>query len=610
MDSAPVVSPFIRFAPDPGFFRYMPDRAERVIAFIERFCVHTKGRFAGQPFILTTWQKDKIIRPLYGTVQWDDQLGQWRRQHAIAWLEMARKQGKSQLLSALGLYHLLADGEESAEVYGVAADRDQAALVFNVAKRMVELSPFLRKHVEIIDSKKRLVYARTNSFYQVLPGDAAGALGVNASAVLFDEVLTQRDRHLWDAMRQSFGTRVQPLMIAATTAAYTSAAFALAEHEHSLRVQADPSIDPARFVFARNLAPDWDYRNEGFPPCQVALIAALSPEFAAAHPMRCPEHGNACGGPEGTGWYYAAPGLGDFFSIETMRAELREVENRPAALQAFRVFRLNQWQSQAERWLDMSTWDANGLPKFAADDLAGRACVGALDLASVQDFTAWVLLFSGSPTDPDAPGFTVLPHFFVPRHAVDARAPMADRFAEWERAGFLTVTAGQTTDYNAILARIAADAERFRVRMVGYDPWNATHLVSLLDERGQATVKVPQSAARLNDPTKLLESLLAERQLWHGGHPVLRWMADNVELEVTAEGHVRPSKRKSGEKIDGIAATVSALFVASIPEVADGPVEFVDLSAVDVTADGLAAALADLDDADGLAEFLGAWGDD
>lgn len=586
MDALPV-SPFIDFEPAPGFFRYHERRAEKVIAFIQEHCKHTKGRFAGEAFILTDWQKDKIIRPLYGTMQYDTQLGEYRRQFAIAWLEMARKQGKSELLSALALYHLVADGEESAEVYGVAADRDQASLVFNVAKRMVQLSPLLSKHIEIVDSRKRLVYARTNSFYQVLPGDAAGALGVNASAVLFDEVLTQRDRHLWDAMRQSFGTRVQPLMLAATTAAYTTAAFALAEHEHSLRVQENPALDPARFVFARNLPPDWDYRDEGAPPCKLKGDHA--------------KH-RACGGPEGTGWYYAAPALGDFFSIETMRAELREVESRPVALQAFRVFRLNQWVSQANRWLDMSVWDEGCYPAVTREALKGRECFGALDLASTQDFTAWVLIFPGSPTDPDAPGYTVLPHFWVPRAALAARAPMADRLTEWERAGHLTATAGPTTDYGSILERIEEDAGMFRIRAVGYDQWNATHLVGILEERGQATVKVPQTAARLNDPSKALETLLGERSLYHGGHPVLRWMADNVELDITGDGLIKPSKRKSGEKIDGIAALVTALFVALIPEMADGAVEFI---ALDGSAD-----LSALDGEDGLAAFLAEWGDD
>ncbi|MFD1083879.1 terminase large subunit [Micromonospora andamanensis] len=564
--------------PEPGLFRYDETRAQRVINFIEKLIVHTKGRHAGAPFILTDWQKNEIIRPLYGTVAYDDQYDEWVRQYRIAWLEMARKNGKSEILSALALYHLVGDGEESAEVYSVAADRDQASLVYNTAKRMVELKPALAKHIEIIDSKKRLVYHRTNSFYAVLPGDAAGALGTNPSAVLFDEVLTQKDRHLWDSMRQGFGTRAEPLLLAATTAAYTTAAFALAEHEYGLRLTEQPELDPSRFVFIRGVPRDADWRDEGVPPC--------------------PEH------PRGTGWYLANPALGDFLNINSLRAEAKEAAEKPSAQNAFRVFRLNQWVSQAERWLDMAVWDANGAEAFTRDALKGRECFGALDLASTQDFTAWLLLFKGSPTDPSADGFTVLPHFFVPRPAVQARSNLRDRMEVWERQGFLTVTEGVTTDYGVILEHISRDAEAFRVRIIGYDPWNATHLIGLLEERGQLTVKVPQTAPRLNDPCKALESALAERRLWHGGNPVLRWMADNVELEITGDGLMKPSRKKSGEKIDGIAALVTALFCAAIPMEGEAEVSFIDLDNY-----GGEGGMSD-EETDALAEFLEAWNAD
>lgn len=525
--------------PADGVFRFDQRRADRVVRFVQRLIVHTKGRYARRPFVLAGWQANEIIRPLYGTVTYDDQHGEWVRQYRIAWLEMARKNGKSEILSALALFHLVGDGEESAEVYSVAADRDQASLVFNTAKRMVELSPVLSKSIEVIDSKKRLVHTKSNSVYAVLPGDAAGALGTNPSAVLFDEVLTQRDRHLWDSMRQGFGTRKEPLLIAATTAAYTSAQFALAEHEYGLRLVDKPELDPSRFVFIRGVPREADWRDEGKPPSS--------------------EH------PKGTGWYLANPALGDFLNINSLRAEAREAAEKPSAQNAFRVFRLNQWVSQADRWLDMAVWDANGDPAFGREDLRGRQCVAALDLASTQDFTAWVLLFPGSPTDATADGYTVLPHFFLPRPAVASRSAVKDRLELWERDGYLTVTEGPTTDYGVILEHITRDAEMFSIGLVGFDPWNATHLVSLIEDRGQATVKVPQTAPRLNDPCKTLESALAERQLWHGGNPVLRWMADNVELEVTGEGLMKPSKRRSGEKIDGIAALVTALFCTMVP---------------------------------------------
>jgi phage terminase large subunit-like protein len=155
------------------------------VNFIEKLTVHTKGRHAGHPFILDEWQKEEIVKPLFGTMMFDDQYNEYVRQARIAWLEMARKNGKSELLSAFALLGLVGDFEESAEVYSVAVDRDQAGMVYATAKRMVELNPILNARLEIIDSKKRIVDRKTNSFYQVLPGDAAGALGTNPSMVLF-----------------------------------------------------------------------------------------------------------------------------------------------------------------------------------------------------------------------------------------------------------------------------------------------------------------------------------------------------------------------------------------------------------------------------------------
>ncbi|XVU22528.1 terminase large subunit [Actinoplanes sp. CA-054009] len=474
---------------------------------------------------------------------------------------------------------MIADGEESAEVYSVAADRDQASLVYNTAKRMVELSPALSKVVEVVDSKKRLVYAKTNSFYAVLPGDAGGALGTNPSAVLFDEILTQKDRHLWDAMRQGFGTRREPLMIAATTAAYTTAAFALAEHEYGEMILRSPETDPSRFVFMRNVPKDWDWTDEGVPPSDE--------------------------NPKGTGWYLANPALGDFLNINNLRAEAKEAQSKPTAQNAFRVFRLNQWTSQAERWLDMHAWDVCGREPVTRDLLAGRECFGALDLASTSDFTAWILLFKGSPTDPTADGYTVLPHFFVPQTAITNRSAMRDHFEVWASQGYLTVTPGPVTDYEAIYSRVQEDASLFRIRMIGYDPWNATHLVSQLEEAGATCVKVPQTAARLNDPCKALETVIADRTFSHGGHPVLRWMADNVELDIQGDGLMKPSKKNSGEKIDGIAALVTAIFCDLIPYESEAPLEFYSFDDELMREEGLSGA-----DKDDFEEFMAAWSSD
>lgn len=540
---------------DSGLWRFDPDRADRTERFIERALVHTKGRHARKPFTLSTWQRDEIVRPLFGTVMWDAQLDQWVRQYRLAWIELGRKNGKSELLSGLALYMLLADGEESAEIYGAAKDRDQAALVFDVAKRMTELSPILSRMVEektlvVIDSRKRIINTQTNSVYQVIAADAGGNLGQNPHGILFDEVLTQPNRELWDALKTGMGARAQPLMIAATTAGTTGAAFCLEEHEFSDQVAADPELDPHRFVFMRNTPTEWPWEDEGRPADDTGQPA--------------------------TGWYLANPALGDFLSIATLRAEANEAKQRPSAQNAFRQFRLNQWVSQSNRWLDMNIWDANAGPMAPADlaeVMAGEVAYGGLDLASSEDFAAWCLVF---PADTRT---VVLWRFWVPQAAVE-RSRSRDRIDAWARQGHVTIVPGRTIRFDEIETAIHEDLEKYQVQMVGFDPWQSPQIVQRLEDAGMQCVKTPQTIMRLSAPTKEVERLLAERELTHGGNPVARWMADNVEAVIDGEGHIKPSKKKSADKIDGISALVNALFVALLAPEPDMTPEIFDLGSL------------------------------
>jgi len=522
------------------------ERAQRVRTFFEKVLVHPRDR---TPFILTDWQWSQIILPMFGTVHYDDHHADWVRQYNLAWIEIARKNGKSEFLAGVALYLLCADGQHMAEIYGAACDRDQAALVFNTAKAMVEASPTLSKRLKVIDSRKHIVYPATNSVYKVIPADAGGALGTNPSGIVFDEVLTQPNRELWDALKTGLGARKDAFMVAATTAAYTTAKFALEEHDYSARILANPDIDPQRFVFMRNTPKDWDWRDEGEP-------ALYGPDGEIIR--------------QATGWYWSNPALGDFLNINTLRAEAREAAEKPQAQNAFRVFRLNQWTSQASRWLDMTVWRENGKEKFDFDSdsrLIGRPAWYGLDVGSSKDFTAYVILFPGSPDDESAPGFTIIPRIYIPAAALERRSKMREEFRTWADAGLVRVTHGESTDYDAIERDILADGLLYPIRHVGFDPWQALHLSSHLEGHDISMVKIPQTLARLTTPSKRLEDTMVARQLRHGGHPVMEWFADNVEAEVSADGeYMKPSKKLSGEKIDGIAALINALYCSLIPE--------------------------------------------
>jgi phage terminase large subunit-like protein len=296
--------------------RFDEDRADRAQEFFEKLLVHTKSRWARRPFILAPFQRDDIIRPLFGTVTFDQDLEEWVRLYNLAWLEVARKNGKSELMAGIALLLTGADDEEGAEVYGVAKDTDQAGLVFNVAKRMLELSglggpprsglPFI-----IYAANRRIVYPATESFYRVIPADALGNLGQDPHGILFDEIIAQPDGGLWDALKTGFGSRGEPLMVAATTAGDDPTSFAQTEHDFSERVAADPAIAPRRFVYIRNVPKGADPRDE-------------------------------------SKWELGNPAIeGGFLRKQVLRDECHEAfgpKGNARAQRSFMQFRMNQWQ--------------------------------------------------------------------------------------------------------------------------------------------------------------------------------------------------------------------------------------------------------------------------
>jgi len=498
---------------------YDEARAERAVKFFENVLVHTKGRWARVSFRLTDWQANQIIRPLFGSLR-RDPAGEWVRQYRIAWLEMSRKNGKSEILAGIGLYLLTADGEEAAEVYGAAADRDQAALVFDVASRMVELSPVLRKQLKVVDSRKRIIDPRTASVYQVIAADHLGNLGQNPHGVLFDEVIAQPDGRLWDVLRTGMGARSQPLMVAATTAGNDPSSFAKAEHDYCLRVAEQPELDPARFVFARNTPADADPWDEA-------------------------------------GWPHANPAIDDFLDREQLRAEAREARNDPRKENAFRQYRLNQWVQQATRWIPLEQWDRLG-QIVNPERLTGRLCFGGLDLAATTDLAALAWLFPPVGEEPAQ----VLWRMWTPEAMVD----VLDRstgglFSAWCREGFVTVTEGDAIDYDVIHQQLARDAARYDVREIGVDRWNSQATFNFMGAAGLPGVALSQGYV-LSGAMKELEKLTRVGGLHHGGNPAARWCMGAAEVKRSTDDRiklVKPMRDAAGKRVDAVAALIMAL---------------------------------------------------
>ncbi|HKY51056.1 MAG TPA: terminase TerL endonuclease subunit [Candidatus Limnocylindria bacterium] len=508
-------------------------RATRAERFFERMLCHTKGRWAGQPFHLTDWQRDDLVRPLFGTVRYDEELDDWVRLYRVAWLELARKNGKSEFLAGCGLYLLIADGEAGAEIYGAAADRDQAAIVWEVAQRMVELSRYLSARLRIFKQSKRIVDERTGSYYRVLPADAAGNLGLNPHGILFDEVIAQPSRELWDALRTAAGARTQPLMIAATTAGNDPASFAAKEHAEMEKVADDPDRAPHTFVFMRNT----DAKADAFDEAN---------------------------------WSHANPALGEFLSAQALRDEAIEARNDPAKENAFRQFRLNQWVQQATRWMPLHLWDESSTevwpsPAHARSRLKGRRAWGGLDLSSVEDLTAWSLVVELDERGEDGqPRYGALWRFFCPEEQVrDLDRHTGGDFSVWVRQGWVTATEGNVIDYEAVLDAIAADAEDFRIVDISADRWMLEPVRQRIVERtGTEVFPIPQTFQGMGPAMKQLRALVRARRLEHGRNPVARWNVDSTEVKRDDAENVKPVKperKASGRRIDGTVALALAI---------------------------------------------------
>jgi phage terminase large subunit-like protein len=486
------------------------------VRFFEQLLRHPKGPQAGQPFRLQPWQRE-IVTQLFGTLDPRTGLRQYRR----AYVEVPRGNGKSTWAAGLALYLLLADNEPGAEIFSAAADREQARLVFDTAKAMVEDAPELRKRVKTY--RHSLVVEATRSVYRVLSAEAYSKHGLNPHGVIFDELHAQANRELYDVLNTALGKRAQPLMVMITTAGYDRESICWQQHEYARQVQAGIICDPTYLarIYAAPPAADW-----GDPAV----------------------------------WAAANPNWGVSVQPEFIAQEYAVAQATPAYQNTFRRLYLNQWTQQESRWLDMGAWDKCATP---LPDLTGRACYGGLDLASTTDIAALVLAFPAEPNEP----LWLLAHFWIPEESMVERE-RRDRapYATWVRQGLVTATPGNVIDYAFIRQSINALAGLYQVQEIAIDPWNATQLAVQLGEDGLTVVEMRQGFASMTGPSKELLRLVLAGKLAHGGNPVLRWMADNTAARQDPAGNVKPDKAKSTGRIDGIVASVMALARATLAQ--------------------------------------------
>ena len=517
--------PDFKYKPTPLMLptsRYDVRRADFAVNFISML-KHTTGEWYGKPFQLMPWQ-EQIIRDIFGIVGEDGY-----RQFRTAYVEVGKKNGKSELAAAIALYLLFADGEAGAEVYSCAADINQASIVFNTAKAMVEQCGDLAKLSKLVPSTKRIIFPHTNSFYRVLSSETKSKQGFNVSGLIFDELFAQQTRELFDTMTKYTGdARRQPLYFLITTAGRDKTSICYEIHQKAKAVMDGSKIDSSFYPAVFGIEEDDDWNDEAV-------------------------------------WRRVNPSIDVTIPFETVQAAYEQAKQNPAEEMHFRQFRLNEWCNADIRWMPMDKWDACG-EDIDFEEYEGRDCYCGLDLSSTGDLTALVLVFP--PVEVDTK-YTVMPFYWLPEDVIDLRTRRDHvPYAVWKKTGVFNTTEGNVVDYDYIVAFIAKLSERFRIREIAYDRYGAEKIRRDLEELGAehgfTVFPFGQGFISMSPPSKDFFQFVMEGKIRHGKHPVLDWNMGNVIVDQDAAGNIKPNKKKSTEKIDGVVALIMGLARATL----------------------------------------------
>lgn len=484
--------------------------ADRVVDFFARFLRHSKGKFAGQPFVLEDWQRERIVEPLFGWLR-DDGTRRFRR----AFIFMPKKNGKTTTAAGFSNYMLFGDGEQGAEVYNAATSQQQANICFNEAASMVRQSPMLHKRARIQDTLKRMIFDRTGSIYAAISAQHGTHEGYNIHFCVVDELHAHRNAALRDTLIYGGAARRQPLFLDITTAGvYDETAIGYIQYKYAKQLLEDQIVDPSFFAVLFEA-------NEGDDLEDPAT------------------------------WRKANPGLGTMINEESFAEECREAHQVPSKLAQWKRYRLNMWSNSAVAWLPLGDWDA-AQDDVTIEEMEGQDVFGGLDLASTKDLTAFVYGYQAENGD-----IRTRSHFWLPEMVLqDDQNPNVDLYRHWAESGHITLTPGNVTDYNYIYDELVALDERLAFSEVGYDPHQATYLVSKLLDKGVEMTEVRQSMRNLAPAAQHFENILIGRDFKHCGNPVQRLCAQNVSIKFDSNGNFRPVRDKAEKKIDGIVALV------------------------------------------------------
>lgn len=499
--------------------------ATKAIEFIEELLTHVEGVLAGKPFLLEDWQKG-FIGCLYG---WQklDHLGRQVRRYSEALLYVPRKNGKTPLAAAICNFELFCGGEKGAQIVSAAADVEQAALLYNQAQGQVRNEPELMNRAKIFAGRgqRAIVYEALGSSYKVISSDANTKHGGNLSLFIIDELHTQKNRELVDVLETSTASenRLQTLALNITTADFVQESICNEKLDYAHKV-CEGSIQASDFlpvIYEATIEDDW-----------------TDPDV----------------------WARVNPNLGVSVSRSYMERKCKKAQDIPSFENTFKRLHLNIQTEQDQRWIQMSMWDASA-GTVDVKSLLGRECFGGLDLSTTTDLSSFALIFKNDDASCD-----LLVWFWCPSANLQKRETTGVPYTAWARDGYITPTDGDVIDYDIIRKDINDIGDLYSIQEIGVDPWNATQISQHFKDDGFNVVMVRQGYRTMSPASKEFEKLVISGGLHHGGNPVLKWMASNVSIVTDPAGNIKPCKKKSTEKIDGIISTINALVCATAQE--------------------------------------------
>lgn len=497
---------------------YNEKRAVLPIEFIERFCRHSKGKWAGQPVVLELWQK-AFISALFGFVDKDTGIRKYKK----GALFVARKNGKSTIDSGLGDFMLTKDGEGGAEVYSIATKKDQAKVVWEEAKRMVKKSPALNKRIRCLVGG--MYYDATESFFKALASDSNSLDGLNAHFVIADEVHAWKDKNLLDVMYDSMSAREQPMLLETSTMG-------------TIR----ESVFDSEYEYFTDIIDGYEGKSQTVDETVLPVIYELD------NPNEWQDEKK---------WYKANPGLGTIKNIKDLRDKVNRAKNNPSELVNLLCKDFNIRQNEQDKWI---TFDiANNEETYNIEDLFDNYAVGGVDLSSTTDLTcATLLIVKGGKK-------YVIQQYFIASDRLefkikDDKIP----YDKWEQRGLVTVCEGAKVDYSKVTEWFLKMKEEYEIVpiLVGYDPWNSNYWVDEMITNKFKMLEVRQGAKTMSNPMKQLEADLIEKNVNYNNNPILKWCLCNTAVKVDDNENIRPVKgQKQRARIDGTVSLIIAYCV-------------------------------------------------